>query len=117
MAARRVWVDFTLAISIMIFLRFLIGKCGFGDQSCQNLDHHRSLVVFQRSPHLGFRNGEVEEIQIALQDPAPCKPDGKPDLSGIWKSDAQNQKYVNDLAADFKSGEFPIQPWAEAPVR
>ncbi len=45
--------------------------------------------------------------------PAPRKPYGKPDLSGIWSGDEQNSKYV-DLAADFKPGEFPIQPWAEA---
>jgi hypothetical protein len=50
-----------------------------------------------------------------LSAPAPRKPDGKPDLSGIWQGDLlQNLKYVGDLAADFKPGEFPIQPWAEA---
>jgi hypothetical protein len=48
---------------------------------------------------------------------APRKPDGKPDLSGIWNGDTpklQNLKYLSNLAADFKPGEFPIQPWAEA---
>jgi len=48
-----------------------------------------------------------------LGAPAPRKSDGKPDLSGIWSGDEQNTKYAN-LAADFKLGEFPIQPWAEA---
>jgi hypothetical protein len=48
-----------------------------------------------------------------LGAPAPRKPDGKPDLSGIWSGDQQNTKYAN-LTADFKPGEFPIQPWAEA---
>jgi hypothetical protein len=47
-----------------------------------------------------------------LTAPAPRKPDGKPDLSGIWKGDAQNAKYLHDVAADFKPGQFPIQPWA-----
>ena len=52
-----------------------------------------------------------------LSAPAPRKPDGKPDLSGIWNGDKpslQNLKYLSNLAADFKPGEFPIQPWAEA---
>ena len=46
----------------------------------------------------------------------PRKPDGKPDLSGIWHGDSQNNKYGSGsgLATDFKPGEFPIQPWAEA---
>jgi hypothetical protein len=49
-----------------------------------------------------------------LAAPAPRKPDGKPDVSGIWKGDPQNQKYLSNLAVDFKPGESPIQPWAEA---
>ena len=48
-----------------------------------------------------------------LTAPAPRKPDGKPDLSGIWQLGI-NTKYLNNLAADFKPGELPIQPWAEA---
>ncbi len=49
-----------------------------------------------------------------LSAPAPRKPDGKPDLSGVWQGDAQSRKYIFNRAADFKPGEFPIQPWAEA---
>jgi hypothetical protein len=52
-----------------------------------------------------------------LSAPAPRKPDGKPDLSGIWQgvpSPDGRSKYLLDLAADFKPGELPIQPWAEA---
>jgi hypothetical protein len=52
-----------------------------------------------------------------LSAPAPRKPNGKPDLSGIWNGDTpilQNLKYLSNLAADFKPGEFPIQPWAES---
>jgi hypothetical protein len=46
---------------------------------------------------------------------APRKPDGKPDLSGIWHGEQQIYvKYAENLGADFKPGEFPIQPWAEA---
>jgi hypothetical protein len=47
-----------------------------------------------------------------LLAPAPRKPDRKPDLSGIWL--AASPKYLINLAADFKAGELPIQPWAEA---
>jgi hypothetical protein len=49
-----------------------------------------------------------------LSAPAPRKPDGKPDLSGVWAGDSRNDKYHQNLAADFKRGEFPIRPWAEA---
>jgi hypothetical protein len=49
-----------------------------------------------------------------LAAPAPRKPDGKPDLSGVWLGDSRNDKYLSNVAADFKPGEFPIQPWAEA---
>jgi hypothetical protein len=49
-----------------------------------------------------------------LSAPAPRRPDGRADLSGIWKADPQYRKYLLDLAVDFKPGEFPIQPWAEA---
>jgi hypothetical protein len=48
-----------------------------------------------------------------LSAPAPRK-NGKPDLSGIWRGDRQNTKYFDDVAAHFKPGAFPIQPWAEA---
>ncbi len=50
-----------------------------------------------------------------LAAPAPRKPDGKLDLSGIWNRDPQKNKFGSgSLATDFKPGEFPIQPWAEA---
>jgi hypothetical protein len=49
-----------------------------------------------------------------LAAPAPRKPYSKPDLSGVWTGERQTGKYLNNLAADFKPGEFSIQPWAEA---
>jgi hypothetical protein len=47
-----------------------------------------------------------------LAAPAPRRPDGKPDLSGIWGT--ENSKYLANIATDFKPGDFPILPWAEA---
>lgn len=45
-----------------------------------------------------------------LTAPPLRKADGRPDLSGIWKP--ENTRYLVDISADFKPGEFPIQPWA-----
>ena len=47
--------------------------------------------------------------------PAPRKSDGKPDLSGVWQ--IESPKYLANLAADFKPGELPIQPWADTLTR
>jgi len=47
-----------------------------------------------------------------LAAPAPRKADGKADLSGIWGT--ASAKYLINIAADFKPGELPIQPWADA---
>jgi hypothetical protein len=47
-----------------------------------------------------------------LTAPAPRRPDGQPDLTGVWMG--ANDRYLLNLAADFKPGELPIQPWAEA---
>jgi hypothetical protein len=59
----------------------------------------------------------TKEGKPDLTAPAPRKPDGKPDLSGIWNGEHEellNLRYLSNLAADFKPGELPIQPWAEA---
>lgn len=53
--------------------------------------------------------------KINMTAPAPRKPDGKPDISGIWQ--VMGAKYLVNLAADLKPGELPIQPWAEALVK
>ena len=45
-----------------------------------------------------------------LTAPAPRKPDGKPDLSGIWM--VPGLKYLINIAADLK--DVPFQPWAAA---
>ena len=49
-----------------------------------------------------------------LLAPVPRAPDGKPELSGIWRLDKDPFKYLRDITADFKPGESPTQPWAEA---
>jgi len=46
--------------------------------------------------------------------PVPRASDGRPDLSGIWGLDKGPFKYLRDITADFKPGESPTQPWAEA---
>jgi hypothetical protein len=45
-----------------------------------------------------------------LKAPAPKTPNGKPDLSGIWRAEAFS--YALDVTTDLKPGE--ILPWAEA---
>src|SRR5687768_4646694 len=45
-----------------------------------------------------------------LSTPAPRLPDAKPDLSGIWIAAARG-KYVDDIAADFRPEDVPLQPW------
>ena len=42
--------------------------------------------------------------------PVPKSPDGKPDLSGLWRN--PEGKYLDNLAAD--GIEVPFQPWAAA---
>jgi hypothetical protein len=59
-------------------------------------------------------NPRTKDGKPDLAAPAPQNPEGKPDLSGIWQADPQNRKYLANIAADFRPGEFPIQPWAEA---
>src|SRR5215472_5091474 len=47
-----------------------------------------------------------------LSAPAPQIASGKVDLSGLYQ--ANNARYFGNIAADFKPGELPIQPWAGA---
>jgi hypothetical protein len=65
---------------------------------------------WRKLPTEGFPR--TADGKIDLSAPAPRKPDGKPDLSGIWQP--SNIKYLVNLAADLKPDELPIQPWAEA---
>jgi hypothetical protein len=48
-----------------------------------------------------------------LDAPVPRKPNGQPDLSGMWQ--VPGLKYLINIAADLK--DVPFQPWAEALYR
>lgn len=67
-----------------------------------------SLAIFAPAPAQWLN---VPTEKAALTAPAPRKAD-KPDLSGVWQP--SGAKYLINIAADFKPGELPIQPWAEA---
>jgi hypothetical protein len=47
-----------------------------------------------------------------LEAPAPKTADGKPDLSGLY--DIDNGRLFQDIAADMRAQDLPIQPWAAA---
>jgi hypothetical protein len=54
-----------------------------------------------------------------LSAPTPRTPDGKPDLSGMWwmpnpgpANTGVPPKYLNNIAADLKPEDVPMQPWA-----
>ncbi|HZF31905.1 MAG TPA: hypothetical protein VE907_22500 [Gammaproteobacteria bacterium] len=49
--------------------------------------------------------------EVDLAAPAPRRPDGKPDLSGIWEPNGN--KYLRNIAADLKPEDVPYQPWAK----
>ena len=56
--------------------------------------------------------------KVNLSAPTPRTPDGRPDLSGVWRLNrAAAGKTLDDFAMHFHPGEFPIQPWADALVR
>jgi hypothetical protein len=50
-----------------------------------------------------------------LEAPAPTAADGKPDLSGLY--DIDSGRLFQDIAADIRPQDFPIQPWAAALAR
>lgn len=79
----------------------------------------------QRDPRVPVsRNGTPN-----LDAPAPRAAGGKPDLSGVWKTDGgplpefiptvegaylQGSKHMIDVTADMKPGTLQMEPWAEA---
>src|ERR1700685_1363850 len=54
----------------------------------------------------------TKDGKVNLAAPTPRKADGKADLSGIWI--VPGPKYLQNLAADLKPGDVPMQPWAAA---
>jgi hypothetical protein len=53
----------------------------------------------------------VPGAKVNLAGAAPRTRAGKPDLSGVWQTDA---KYNANLAADLPPGAVPMTPWAKA---
>src|SRR5713226_2997165 len=53
--------------------------------------------------------------QPNLEAPVPTTADGKPDLSGLY--DIDSGRLFQDIAADIRLQDFPIQPWAAALAR
>jgi hypothetical protein len=52
--------------------------------------------------------------KVNLTAPVTRAPDGKPDLSGTWHTDAG---YFGNLARDLKPGDVQMLPWADAQVK
>src|SRR5689334_16269719 len=73
------------------------------------------LATFLNAQWLGYATPGIPRTadgKANLAAPAPRTADGKPDLSGIYQ--AASARYFQNMATDFKPGEFPIQPWAAA---
>ena len=51
--------------------------------------------------------------KVDMNAPTKKTVDGKPDFSGFYMP-GQAVRYLLNLASDFKPGEIPLQPWAEA---
>jgi hypothetical protein len=49
--------------------------------------------------------------EVDLKAPAPRRPDGKPDLTGLWSVD--DNRYLRNNALDMKPEDFPFQPWSK----
>jgi hypothetical protein len=68
------------------------------------------MTVFAVMPLSAQSVAEQQRTRPALNGPAPHLPDGKPDLSGIWKGAGP----IQDLAAGLARGEMiPLLPEAE----
>src|SRR6266851_731383 len=95
MASRRVCVDFTLPTSIMISLLFWAGIGCLGDQSCQNLDRHRSLLVFPTFPRLGLPEWEGRESSDCV---ARCSFSSRTDFSPLPSDVARRLRRASTTA-------------------
>ena len=76
------------------------------------------LFVFSSAVSLpaqwtGVRSKDVPRNangKVNLSAPPLKKPDGHPDLTGIWKP--ENTRLLQDISEDMKPGDLPMQPWA-----
>jgi hypothetical protein len=71
-----------------------------------------SIAAAQWSQVPGKGTPRTKDGKPDLTASVSRKADGKPDLSGIWGT--ESPKYLVNIAVDFKPGELPIQPWADA---
>jgi hypothetical protein len=53
---------------------------------------------------------KTKDGKVDMTGPVPRRPDGKPDLTGPWRQ--KDYRYLENIGADLKPEEFPIQPWA-----
>jgi hypothetical protein len=86
----------------------LVGGCSVATLILLCAPTHAQWINLPRSTIPRTSDGKPD-----LSAPAPRFPDDTPDLSGIWVAAARG-KYVDDIAADLRPGEVPLQPWALA---
>lgn len=72
-----------------------------------------TTVRAQWEPHPWKNVPRTPDGKIDLTAPPRRTADGKIDLSGFW-APSDRTKYLQNLAADLKPEEVPLQPWAAA---
>ena len=72
-----------------------------------------AVVLAQWEPYPWKNVPRTADGKVDLKAPPRRTPDGKVDLSGFWMP-TMAVRHLQNLAADLKPGEVPLQPWAEA---
>ena len=75
----------------------------FSCLSCHELHPKNSTAAALAAPTITLG-------RKAWSAPPLKKPDGHPDLTGIWKP--ENTRLLQDISEDMKPGDLPMQPWA-----